>query len=127
MAYTIENEYCSAKLNPLINGGLSDDEAAKVRLLSHVYTEPEHRQQGYANKLLAQIAKEADDARITIIVEPKAYDESEFTDLQSFYKKHGFAVIQDSPLLMMRSPTELNLMPKKLAFAMLDRFGRPLN
>jgi GNAT superfamily N-acetyltransferase len=127
MSYTIENEYSSAKLNPFINSGLSNDEASKVRLLSHVYTDPQHRNQGYATKLLEQITKEADEARITLITEPKAYDDSDFTDLQPFYEKHGFVEIQSEPLIMMRSPTELNLQPKKLAFALLDRFGRTLS
>jgi GNAT superfamily N-acetyltransferase len=127
MSYTIKNEHSSAQLNPFLNSGLSNDEASRVRLLSHVHTDPEHRKQGYATKLLEDITKQADEAIITLITEPKAYDDSDFTDLKPFYEKHGFIEIQAEPLIMMRSPAELNLQPKKLAFALLDRFGRTLN
>lgn len=102
----IKNEYASAKLTKLNHIDLTDQQNESIRYLSHLYVPKEHRQKGYASDLLNTITKQADEAGITLLLEPKAYDDGTYTDLKPFYVKHGFKVIQKTPTLMMRAATK---------------------
>ena len=97
----------SVRLNPFVNDELTDDECAKLRYLSHLYVDPEHRRNGQATELIKQVIKEASEAGITLLLEPKPYQDEDIslTDLIKFYAKHGFVRLQKEPLIMVKYPT----------------------
>ena len=97
----VELEKASIQVNPFINPDLSDDVCAKLRYLSHLYVDPEHRKQGQASALLKKVIKESTEAGLSLVVEPKPYGEGiDELSLVKFYAKHGFVQIQKKPLLM---------------------------
>lgn len=121
--------HATATLMPFDDKRLSKESMARLYFLSHVFVPKEHRRKGAATKLLAQIAKEADEAQIAVLLEPKAFDDEELSgdDLIMFYSRNGYQIIQDEPLLMIRYATPLNLIPKKTVLAILDRYGNTIN
>jgi predicted GNAT family acetyltransferase len=68
-----------------------------VMEISGVFTEPVFRKQGYATKLLKQIADTADSERIVLCLMCE-------NELVNWYKPLGFATIQQNPIIMARMP-----------------------
>jgi GNAT superfamily N-acetyltransferase len=101
------NEGCSLRIQVPV--GFTPEVAAVSRELIEFYTLPDKRGQGFAKKLLESVCKEADDAKISLLIHVKPYDgQSDSVRLQSFYAKHGFVVFQTNPTLMCRVPKVLN-------------------
>ena len=94
----------SLKLNPFIHPDASDALSDKLKLLTHLFVEKDYRNQGQATALLKQVIKESSEAGLSLIVEPKAYEEDGLTTEQliRFYARHGFVQIQKTPVIMVR-------------------------
>ena len=94
----------SIKVNPFIHPDASDALSDKLRLLTHLHVEKDYRSQGQATALLKQVIKESSEAGLSLVVEPKAYEEDGLTTEQliKFYAKHGFVQIQLKPVIMVR-------------------------
>jgi predicted GNAT family acetyltransferase len=106
VGYKVEEGEASCLISPYSQKGMKQETAMQLRLLSHVYVPAEHRRKGHASKLMRKIGKEADESQLTLIVEPKAYDDGELDGeaLMAFYKQHGFIELQKEPCLMVRIP-----------------------
>lgn len=62
---------------------------------------------GHASALMHQVTAEADRAWITLLIQVRPFHDSGMTQaqLESFYARHSFEKIQDTPVvLMVRSP-----------------------
>lgn len=60
---------------------------------------------GHASTLLWTVCHEADQARITLILQPVQFaDGMDDAALERFYGRFGFVAIQRDPVLMARSP-----------------------
>lgn len=65
------------------------------------------KRNGEATALLHQVTTEADFAWITLLIHVEPFDDGLTADqLEKFYQKFGFVVIQQEPLLMARSPVK---------------------
>lgn len=118
----------SANLTDFEHPDLPVEVNTRLKLLTHLFVSAEHRQQGHATALLNQLAQEADEAQIAILLQPGIYDgEMQDKDLIKFYEKHGYATLQDEPHLMVRFPKHVNLQPKQSTIAILDVYGNSLN
>ncbi len=75
---------------------------AEIIEISHVKTPRRKRRMGLASTLLIQVCDEADRDRKVMILQPgpKAW-------LKQFYAAHGFAVIQESPVVLMARPPNI--------------------
>lgn len=65
------------------------------------------QKKGHATTLMWAVCHEADHERITLILQPKPFENGPLDDarLQRFYEKFGFVIIQKEPaVLMARSP-----------------------
>lgn len=95
----------SASLRVAVPMGLPSEMRPHIRELIDVRaTNP---RKGHASALLGKICKEADRDHWTLIVQVKAFDDSGLTDeqLQKFYSKFSFTMIQTEPVVLMaRSP-----------------------
>jgi len=58
----------------------------------------EHRGKGEGTKLLEAVCEQADDEKILLLLI------ADNVRLATFYARHGFKVIQETPMLMARSP-----------------------
>jgi len=97
-------EHRSASLRIAMAQGLPEDMWELTRELIDVHsTNPRH---GDANGLLAEVCTEADRWWMTLIITVRPFGDAGMDDakLERFYRKFGFRRIQDSPLLMARSP-----------------------
>ena len=99
----------SCYFSDMDNQGLSKEAASRLKMLTHLYVSPEDRKQGHATSLLKKLGEEADQANLAILVQPKAYDDGEVggKELELFYAKNGYTKLQDSPLIMVRYPKEI--------------------
>jgi len=83
----------------------------RLREITSVCVEPEHRRQGHGNALMGAILLEADAHGIALLVQVNPYDNTEDdmdTDaLAQWYARLGFVEIQAEPRLMVRMPEEL--------------------
>lgn len=94
----------SATLRVAIAEGLPEEMRSLTRELIEVQsTNP---MKGHANGLMAEVCTEADLWWITLFVQVRPFGDAGMDDakLERFYRKFGFRRIQDSPLLMARSP-----------------------
>ena len=99
--YKVENATCD--IEPFNEKGF--DHNNSVKWIKNLYVAPEHRKQGYANKLLQQLGKEADETQIALVLECRPYEDGiTVDDLEALYKRHGFITIQQEPKLMSRVP-----------------------
>lgn len=101
MQHDWTNEHAKLTLRPssVIAG-------ADGRLLELVglWTDPEHRKQGYATELMKAVCDASDAASVVLMLTPKAFGEGGLQDLVPFYARFGFSVIQKAPALMARMP-----------------------
>lgn len=65
-------------------------------------TEPAHRRQGHAQRLMAEVTREADRSARFLLLAVEPTGEMGLQDLANFYGRHGFVPIQADPLLMVR-------------------------
>ncbi len=78
----------------------------RVREVVKVWTDPEHRKQGYATELLKQVTDEADVAGFVLMLQPKEFGKSNgLKQLEHWYERFGFVKIQGNPVLMARAPS----------------------
>ena len=102
-----KSEHSRLELEAAAN--LPEEMRESVRWVRDVETDPEHLKQGWATKLLADVCKEADEAKISLMLEPNGYGEMTDQDLMRWYYKHfRFITVQvktkDLPCLMIRAP-----------------------
>lgn len=98
--------HASANISPF---AIDDEVNERVRVLTHLEVEKEHRGKGEAKALLDKIGKEADQAQIAIITEPKPYakDGLKLKQLINLYKQSGYVELQEKPLILVRYPKQL--------------------
>lgn len=96
-----QNEYASAEAitNPGLGPKLRD-----IREIVRVWTDPEHRKQGYATELMKTICEEADLTKTVLMLNPKMFGNPGLKELPRWYARFGFMTIQQSPHLMARMP-----------------------
>jgi ribosomal protein S18 acetylase RimI-like enzyme len=77
-----------------------------VREISALECMPEHRKDGHATALMREAMRDADAARLTLVVVVKPYGECALTSdvLSAWYGRLGFVEIQAAPCVMARSP-----------------------
>lgn len=102
-----KNEHSRLELEEAINLPIGMREF--VRMVRDVETDAEHLRQGWATKLLTEVCKEADEAKLSLMLEPNGYGEMGDRDLMRWYYKHfRFITVQtktkDMPCLMIRTP-----------------------
>lgn len=75
-----------------------------IRELSALETPVEHRKHGDASKLLHDVCEEADRQNLVILLHCEPFGDIELgaSQLQAWYERFGFMVIQDEPKLMAR-------------------------
>jgi len=89
--------------------------------LSHLIVPEQHRRQGYASMLMQKVCAEADAAGKVLLIMPKPYDVigMDADQLQEWYGRFGFELIQLRPVLMARQAgAPERFTPKPLAFSM---------
>ena len=92
-----------------------------VRELTKLHTPIEHRKNGDATQLLQQVCDEADTQGIVLLLHCEPFGEPDLaaSQLEAWYEKFGFMVIQAEPKLMARmvgaSPRVLSPNPVTLA------------
>lgn len=93
-----------------------------VMEVTHLLVPEQHRGQGYASLLMQKLCAEADEAGRVLLLMPKPFDvvALDREQLQAFYERFGFEVIQQRPaVLMARRPgAAVTVRMKPLAFAM---------
>lgn len=98
-------EHKGASLRLVICEGIPEDMRPKVReIVSLASANP---RKGHATTLLWTVCHEADEALITLILQPKHFGDGELDDakLERFYGKFGFVKFQEQPVVLMaRSP-----------------------
>ena len=73
--------------------------------LVRVWTDPEHRKQGYATELLKSIIEDADIEGVVLMLNPKTFGRVGLEALAPWYERFGFMTIQKKPVqLMARMP-----------------------
>jgi GNAT superfamily N-acetyltransferase len=96
-----EHARCEVVKNPEL-----PPEMDRVREVVRVWTDPEHRRQGFGTQLMQAVCEEADCERIVLILQPRPYDTGIGKDkLIAWYKRFGFVKTQDKPVLMARAPS----------------------
>jgi GNAT superfamily N-acetyltransferase len=84
-----------------------------LRELTHLYVEPEHRQQMHATKLLAHLCELADrEAIVLMLVATPGDGDIPIETLEAFYRRCGFRALQRAPLVMSRPPNLETTCPK---------------
>lgn len=79
----------------------------RIREVSQVWTDPDHRMQGYATELMKEVCEQADVENVVLMLQPRPYDSASCINkekLIEWYKRFGFVITQKSPVLMARAP-----------------------
>jgi N-acetylglutamate synthase-like GNAT family acetyltransferase len=86
--------------------GIDDSVTEGLLEVKSVKTAKPQRHQGHATRLLEDVCKEADGAKMLLVLTPEQFDNGPIgsKQLQSWYARFGFEVIQDKPVLMCRDP-----------------------
>jgi GNAT superfamily N-acetyltransferase len=85
-----------------------DDMRANLREI--VSLQSDDHGKGHAKALLHQVCAEADRANVVLMLHVKPFaDGMTLEQLEKFYEGHGFARIQDEPLLMARAVQTLHV------------------
>lgn len=93
--------------------------------LSHLIVPESHRRQGYASMLMQKVCAEADRAGKVLILTVRPYDVigMDGTQLQEWYGRYGFQIIQQDPVLMARpAHAPQTFTPKQLDFSIAAQF-----
>lgn len=107
------NEGSSVRIQ--VPKGFPDEIKWKCKELTELYTIPEKRGQGFAEKLMQEVCQEADKSHFPLLLHVKPYkvvdNDTGITDskrLQAFYARHGFVVFQAKPVILMcRTPKKV--------------------
>lgn len=94
----------SASLRVAIAEGLPEDMREETReLLSVCSTNP---RKGHATALMHEVCTEADLSGISLLAAVRPFDDGAMTgeQLEKWYRRFDFELIQDEPPLMLRSP-----------------------
>lgn len=97
------NEHASCRVvrNPELPADMD-----RVRELVKVWTDPEHRKQGFATELVQAVCDEADAEGIVLILQPRPFGHVQgLRALEGWYRRFGFVRTQDNPVLMARAPS----------------------
>lgn len=81
-------------------GALPPHMRADIVEVRDLYTRLQSRRQGHASALLRDVAKDADKARILLLLAVE--DGEDRAALVEMYARHGFVTIQAEPTLMVR-------------------------
>lgn len=103
MRKDFKNEHASCEVvkNPEL-----PPEMDRVRELVRVWTDPEHRKQGFATELVKTVCDEADAEGIVLILQPRPFGHVQgLQALEGWYRRFGFIRTQDNPVLMARAPS----------------------
>jgi ribosomal protein S18 acetylase RimI-like enzyme len=73
---------------------------AGLREVTDIYTPPEDRRKGHADRLLASVCSEADGHGITLLMAVEGSDGASTDDLCGWYKRHGFSFLQIEPVVL---------------------------
>jgi GNAT superfamily N-acetyltransferase len=86
--------------------GIDDSVTEGLLEVKSVKTVKPQRHQGHASRLLEQVCEEADKNGTLLVLTPEQFDNGPIgsKQLQDWYERFGFAVIQDRPVLMCRDP-----------------------
>ena len=92
------NEYSSAEvvINPELPASLSG-----VLEVVRVWTDPEHRKEGFATELMKSIIEDADIEGRVLLLSPKTFGRVGLENLGSWYERFGFMNIQKKPVILM--------------------------
>lgn len=97
------NEHASCHVG--ISEELPPEMQERVREVTKVFTDPEFRAQGFGTELMKTVCEEADLCNFVLILHPWPYDGNLSKDkLIQWYKRFGFILTQDKPVLMARAP-----------------------
>lgn len=100
-------QYKQASLRVAIPTALPEHMQPHMRELLSVKSESQRK--GEATALMHKVCQEADDARMTLLIHVVPFDEGlTLEQLQKFYTKFGFEVIQTEPALMMARRVQPN-------------------
>lgn len=98
-----KNEHASCRVvqNPELPSDME-----RVREVVKVWTDEEHRRQGYGTELIQAVCDEADVQGIVLILQPLPFGEGLDKDkLIAWYSRFGFVKTQNKPVLMARAPS----------------------
>jgi GNAT superfamily N-acetyltransferase len=96
------NEHSSAEV--VVNTDLPDSLAGVLEVI-RVWTDPEHRKEGFATDLMTEIINDADIEGRVLILNPKTFGRVGLENLAPWYERFGFMTIQKKPIqLMARMP-----------------------
>ena len=93
--------HASLKLSPL--AGMEDRQLLQI---SDLKVDEEHQNQGEATRLMEEVCRRADMSMFLLILSPQPFNNGPLSaqNLQRWYGKFGFKVVQDKPVLMCRDP-----------------------
>lgn len=100
-----KNEHASCTVH--VNTELPKAMQSRVREVRAVWTDKEHRRQGYATELMKAVCEDADLENKVLILQPRTFDTTSGVGnekLISWYKRFGFVLTQKQPALMARAP-----------------------
>jgi GNAT superfamily N-acetyltransferase len=110
------NEHSSAEVVPA-----TIPDAPGVLEVVRVWTDPEHRKEGYATDLLKSIIEDSDIEGAVLMLNPKTFGRVGLEDLAPWYERFGFMTIQKKPVqLMARMPQIYKLNLSNIATATLE-------
>lgn len=97
----MNNEHCSVEI--CVPTGYPPEIQAVAKEVVNLHTDPDYRNQGFAEKLMMQVCEQADAAGFHLLLHAKPADgQTDSGRLQSFYERLGFEAFQAEPLLMVR-------------------------
>lgn len=99
------NEYASCAVS--VSNDLPEEMRERVREVRKVWTDPDHRKNGYATELMKSVCEDADLENLVLFLGVKTFDNSSgvgHAKLIDWYKRFGFIVTQKEPVLMARAP-----------------------
>jgi GNAT superfamily N-acetyltransferase len=98
-----KNEHASCRVvqNPEL-----PPEMDRVREVVRVWTDEDHRRQGYGTELMQAVCDEADVLGVVLMLQPLPFGEGVTKEkLMAWYSRFGFVKTQSKPVLMARAPS----------------------
>ncbi len=100
------NEYAKCRVSE--SQDLPQEMRFRVREVSKVWTDPDHRKNGYATELMKSVCEDADLENMVLMLGVRTFDHSSGvgnSKLIEWYKRFGFIVTQKEPIVLMaRAP-----------------------
>lgn len=101
--------YKEASVTLAVPMGLPEEMRQGADEVVDLFVEPAYRNQGMASALMQRICRGADSRCKVLILQPRAYDDCEMSELElaAWYTKMGFEIVQTEPVLLMaRAPRQ---------------------